>query len=389
MLIDSTLREGDQRYGLYLSLEQKKVILDKLCGLGLEELEAGSVGRDENLAGLVDYLKQQSSAPQVSLWSPCRIQDLEYADTLGPDIINAALPVSDLHIEKRLGLDRGKALKLLEKTLACTDRLKARVSLGLEDFSRADKEFALQVAQRAQDLGVWRIRLSDTLGVMEPGGLIEAVKPFREVMDLKLAFHGHNDFGMASANAITALSCGVDYVDVSVLGIGERAGIARLEEVLAFLVHRRGCNMYQPRRLLELSGYIADLAGVDISPNRAVLGNELFYCESGLHADALYKSFELFEPFEPREMGMQRQISLGRKSGAGAVRGKLREMGLDHRPVNMEVLVSEVRRAAENRGGPLPDDQLRKMLQKQTGCDCRESKSRQLTSIKELPGQLV
>ncbi|RQD77611.1 hypothetical protein [Desulfonatronospira sp. MSAO_Bac3] len=367
MLIDTTLREGDQRYGLYLSLEQKKVIVDGLHRLGLDELETGSVGRDEELETLIKYARQHHGSTKISLWSPCRIQELEYADSLDPDIISAALPVSDLHIEKRLGLDRCGALRLLERTLAGTDKLKAKLSLGLEDFSRADREFALRAALMARDLGVWRVRLSDTLGVMEPGELMEAVRPFREKLDISLAFHGHNDFGMATANALTALSCGVDYVDVSLLGIGERAGIARLEEVLTFLVYNKGHAGYDVQSLPELSTCVAGLAGVHINPDRAVLGRQLFHCESGLHADALYKSFDLFEPFEPHKMGMQRRISLGRKSGAGAVRGKLMEMGVNPDFVDLEGLVRDVRRAASIKGSPLDDEQVVSMLQGQAG----------------------
>ncbi|WP_051617020.1 LeuA family protein [Desulfonatronovibrio hydrogenovorans] len=361
MLIDTTLREGEQRFGLYLGNQARLRILNLLIKMGVDEVEVGLAGEDSQLRELINYTAAFDLKPEISVWAPFRVKHLIMADALGPDIINTALPVSDLHIEKRLGLNRNTLLQRLEQTLSQAGEMTARISLGLEDVSRADPTFALDTARMARDLGVWRIRLSDSVGLFEPTSAGRIIAGFKKSLNMPLAFHGHNDFGMATANAVSALSAGCDYSDVSVLGIGERSGIARLEEVLAWLVFRTDHQKYDLTWLPGLSDLVADLAGIRIDEHRPIVGSKIFHVESGLHADALYKNPELFEPFAPEQLDLKRKIQLGAKSGKSAVQGKLKELFMDYDPGRLEALVSVVRQEAGLRRAPLSDTSFKRI----------------------------
>ncbi len=323
MIIDSTLREGEQRYGLYFDPATRTALVRALAAAGVAEIETGPE------ALVVDAVKSLPGArPKVSVWSPCREDRLRAVAALQADRVCLGLPVSDLHIEKRFRRDRGFVLTRLAEMLGLARELGlAYISVGLEDVSRADPEFALEVGRLAAELGASRLRLSDTLGLLTPAETAALVARFKAAVPVELAVHCHNDFGQATANALAALEAGADYADASLMGLGERAGIAATEQLAAFLSLRRGQAGYDLaalRRACELAGRAA--GGV---PDHApVVGERLFWVESGLHAEALYKASELYEPFAPELLGLARHIGLGKKSGRAAVAGKLSELGL-------------------------------------------------------------
>ncbi|WP_045215678.1 LeuA family protein [Desulfonatronovibrio magnus] len=364
MLIDTTLREGHQRFGLYMDLTARKKIMQMLDKVGVQEIEAGVAGRDNNLQELIIFARNLPHQPQISVWSPLREDCLSAAQSLGPDIINIGVPVSDLHLSKRLNLSRKELITRIKTIMHKSQNCDTHLSIGLEDFSRAEHDFALEVAHLFADAGGWRIRLSDSVGLLSPLEAFKAIKKFRQSLNIKLAFHGHNDFGMATANAVCALEAGCDFVDVSVLGIGERAGIARLEELVTWwnLKIKQTYNMHQ---LQDLCAYVAGLAGINIDAHSPVIGEKIFHVESGLHADGAYKAPELFEPFDPAILGHKRHISLGGKSGRNAVKAKISQLLLNWQDYNIEELTSQVRAKAAARGYPISDQTFLQMTKDQ------------------------
>jgi len=160
-----------------------------------------------------------------------------------PERISLCLPVSEAHIARKLGLDRAGLLERLERCLELGKDLGfSYISVGLEDASRADRGFSLAVAERAQELGAARVRLSDTVGLLSPSETAGLVREFRGRLSIHLAVHCHDDFGLATANALAALEAGADYADATALGLGERAGLASLEQLAGFLTLRRGAG---------------------------------------------------------------------------------------------------------------------------------------------------
>lgn len=235
MLIDTTLREGAQLFGAYFNTTMKEAFFSGLVALGVDEMETGWVGQD-GLEEFVAKVRNRTGSTRLSVWTPCRDADIRAAAELGVDRVNIGVPVSDLHIEQRLKTDREGLKERLAHTVLAAGLLGiGYISVGLEDVSRADPAFALEVACLAQDTGASRVRLADSLGVLTPLETADLVQTFRSHLDIDLAVHCHDDFGMGTANALTALKSGADYADCSVLGIGERSGIAATEELAAYL----------------------------------------------------------------------------------------------------------------------------------------------------------
>jgi homocitrate synthase NifV len=353
MLIDTTLREGAQLFGAYFSLEARETIARGLIAMGAEEVEIGWVGQ-EGIEHLAARVRPHSGTSRLSVWSPCREADVRTAAGLRIDRVNIGVPVSDLHIEKRLGTDRQGLLERLTRTVLTAGLLGIRyISVGLEDVSRSDMDFALTVASAAAEAGASRVRLSDSLGVLTPLRMQELVGLFRPALDIELAVHCHDDFGMATANAVTALAAGADYADVSVLGIGERSGIAATEELAAHLCLNDTSHGYRTDGLRELCQFVSQAAGVPIPRTKAVAGADIFACESGLHAHALSKSPKLFEPYNPASIGADRRVAVGGKSGARAIASALSASDLHCPRESLPELVSAVRRLSWELQRPL------------------------------------
>lgn len=362
MLIDTTLREGAQLFGAYFSMEARERIVSGLLSIGVDEIELGWVGQ-EGLNELIRRIGKRRGRTALSVWSPCREADIREAAGLGIDRINIGVPVSDLHIVNRLGTDREGLLERLARTVLAARLLGLEyVSVGLEDLSRADRDFALKAAGLAQDMGASRVRLADSLGLLTPPETAALLETFRTKLRIDLAVHCHDDFGMATGNAVTALSAGADYADVSLLGIGERSGIAATEELAAYLTLKENSHAYNVEGLRDLCRFVSQAAGVPVPRTKAIAGKDIFACESGLHAHALSKSPELFEPFDPGRIGADRMVAIGGKSGRAAVASALAGHGLDLPEQGLPALVDEVRKLAWELERPLTGSELSKLV---------------------------
>ncbi|MFH7320229.1 LeuA family protein [Desulfurivibrio sp. D14AmB] len=320
-LIDSTLREGMQAVGVDLSLKRRVELAAALVAMGVEEIELGPVrAGDDELARLVAGCRRQAGASRLAIWCRCRAEDIDQALALAPEVLALSMPVSPVLLRTKLQRNQRQVEELVAAALA---RARGRVSclaLGLEDATRAEPRFLAELVELARRQGVDRIRLADTVGVATPAELVELVGRVRRQAGSRIAIgvHTHNDFGMAAANAIAALEAGADWADVSLLGLGERAGLARLEEVAGFLALRR----QRPYRLTGLPQLCAGLAreiGRGVAPHSPVVGSEIFACETGLHLAALAVDPASYEPFAPELVGGKRNLLYGIKVGRRAI----------------------------------------------------------------------
>ncbi|MBA4356159.1 MAG: pyruvate carboxyltransferase [Humidesulfovibrio sp.] len=366
MLIDSTLREGAQAYGVHFGPGGKRRVAEILARAGVDEIECGWLGQD----GLAEFLRWaraslprlEQGGPALSVWCPCREADVRAAAGLGLDRLNIGVPCSAAHREKRLGLSLAETAARVRLVLgAARASGAAYISVGLEDASRAELPEALSIAQAALAAGAARIRIADTVGVLTPLATARLVQAFVRELRAPVSFHGHNDLGMATANAVTALESGARFVDVSALGLGERAGIAALEEVAAWLALRapQVCG-YDLPALRELCHLAASAAKVPLARNKAVAGDDVFAAESGLHVHGLLRDPALFEPFAPEAVGATRRLGVGAKSGSAAVGAALARL---RKPPGGEQrcdpsLMDRVRGLAGRLGRPLTDTEL-------------------------------
>jgi homocitrate synthase NifV len=364
-LIDTTLREGAQTPGVQFTLAQKIAIGRGVAAVGIEEIEIGTAtSLDDDLMPLMHALREIESPPRLALWCRCRFEDIHHASRLRPDILSLSLPASMRHIHARLGRSQEWVLARLQESVKLARDLGiACLSLGLEDASRAEPAFIDELIAAAKDLGVERIRLADTVGILTPGATAALVARLRlRHPEIELAFHGHNDFGMATANGVSALEAGARWADVTVLGLGERAGCARLEEMAALLTLVHGSKGYRVDRLAPLCSLVAEASARPIPANHPLVGQKVFFCETGLHVHGLLADPATYEPFPPERLNSRRTILLGAKTGKGAVAGCLARLGVPVPPDALPGLVRRIRRLASGLGRPLREEEVRSLV---------------------------
>ncbi len=363
-IIDTTLREGEQSPGVYFGLRVKKQILDGLTAIGIDEIELGIASREnDDLEGLAEYIRCRHPEQDFSLWCRCLEADIRYGASLRPTCLALSIPASDLHLEKKLGKDRKWAVRQLNHSVR--QALGAgipRVAVGLEDASRADPAYLRELARTAEEAGAFRLRLADTVGISTPATIIRMLDGL-EGVKLELGVHCHNDFGMATANTVTALEHGAVWGDVTLLGLGERAGNSRLEEVLAFLSLQKKTGAYRLAGLRELSRLAARESGQNIASSRPIIGEKIFSCETGIHLQGILADPATYEPFEPGLVGAERNLLIGRKAGRRSVAAVLDRLGLPQPDAaGLSCLTRQVRSLAAEQQSFLADQEIRLLV---------------------------
>lgn len=234
-LVDTTLRDGEQTAGVVFSAQEKMAIVLALDKAGVPWIEAGvpAMGEEEQ-----EILKAILSEPRKAClfsWNRAVKDDVLASVACGFSFVHISVPVSDLHIEQKLGKNREWVLKQMQEVVLFARSFGCEVSIGAEDASRADVDFFLRIADAAEKLGVRRIRYADTVGCMEPLRTYKVMQNLVARCPLPIEFHGHNDFGLAVPNTLAAFRANVPFVSATILGLGERAGNANMEQVVCGL----------------------------------------------------------------------------------------------------------------------------------------------------------
>ena len=359
-LIDTTLREGEQSVGIHFTTGQKKSIITGLALVGVSELEIGIASSFAgDLGNIMAFCKRHHPDLKTSLWCRCKKQDILTAAALSPDRLSLSIPVSDLHLIKRLGKDRLWAKRSMLDAIGAALQMGLQVSVGFEDATRADAVFLTDMARLAEQAGAFRIRLADTIGHATPAGMIAMVADVKKVLDTcEIAVHTHNDFGMATANAMAALESGARWADVTVLGLGERAGCARLEELAGYLGIMLSTPGIHPRHLKPLARYVSTIIACTREDFRPLVGEKIFTCETGLHLQGLQRDPSTYEPYPPEQVGATRSLLLGAKCGREALKTRLAELG---HAIDDDLLLQKtcsLRERAALFGRPLDDREI-------------------------------
>ncbi len=358
-IIDSTLREGEQAAHVYFDLTEKLRIIDLLIKVGVDEIELGIAVQNPETRELIKQAGKLAGCPKLALWCRCLPGDIEQSVRLCPDVIAMSIPVSDIHIKNKLGRDRKWVLaRVCEGIRQVRNSSSCYLSLGLEDASRAEPDFVDEVCLLAEKEGINRVRFADTVGIMDPPAIFDTISRLRSLLSIDIGVHAHNDFGMATANAVSALAAGADFADVTVNGLGERAGNAVLEEVVGFLAKRKGMDKYNLKRLRPLSEYVAKVSGIPLSSRKPVVGKDIFTCESGIHIDGLIKNPSNYEPFDPAEVSLRRKFLIGKKAGRSALRHKLRSLGINTENRLLEKLLMKVKNESSRLKTSFSDEEL-------------------------------
>jgi homocitrate synthase NifV len=264
LFIDVTLRDGEQAPGVAFSTREKILIARLLDRAGVYQIEAGIPAMGEVEQEAIRRITALGLRSRVSTWNRILPEDIRASLACGVRDVHLSAPVSEIHLRYKLGRSRGWVLAQLRKAIAYALAHGCRVTVGAEDASRAEEAFLVEFALLAQEMGAERLRYCDTVGILDPFATLERLSRLQEKVAIPLEFHGHNDFGLATANALAAVRAGCGYVNVTVGGLGERAGNVPLEEVVAALEHLYGIPIGLDRRRLSiLSRTVARAAGRD------------------------------------------------------------------------------------------------------------------------------
>lgn len=303
-LIDSTLRDGEQTPGVVFSLEEKIRIAGMLDDLGISEIEAGIPVRGLTAQSEIRCLLAQGLRADLSVWCRLRLEDLYAAANCGADRVNIGIPASD-RLLSAMAKDRNWLENEIRRVLNFAGRHFDRVSVGIMDASRCPVDHLHPLVSDVLASGADRVRLADTVGVWTPAAVSRVFSDCMRIFkDVEFGFHGHNDLGMATANAFAAAEAGADWVDVTVNGLGDRAGnVALAELVMALSVSGTRRTGIETTQLAKVSERVAAVSGVRLSENRPVVGERIFDHEAGIHVHALYSDRLSFQPYCPEEVG--------------------------------------------------------------------------------------
>ncbi|HNW58929.1 MAG TPA: 2-isopropylmalate synthase [bacterium] len=371
IIFDTTLRDGEQSPGASLGVNDKLTIAEQLARLKVDVIEAGFPVSSQAQFDGVRLIAGQVKGPAIAALARCIDKDI---DAAGEALKGAERPrihtfvaTSKIHLEKKFRKNEAEVLEMAVAGVRRAKRYCEEVEFSPEDSSRTGLEFLLRIVEAAIAAGATVINIPDTVGFAMPEQFGTLIRTVRErvpnIHKAVLSVHCHNDLGMAVANTLAAVQNGAGQVEVTVNGVGERAGNASLEEVVMALKTRadfysRGTGI-ETREILRTSKMVSSLMGIPVQPNKAIVGANAFAHESGIHQDAVIKDATTYEIMTPQEIGLSSNaIVLGRHSGRHGLKTRLEELGYVLQPAELDHLYQRFLEIADRKKEVFDDDLL-------------------------------
>jgi isopropylmalate/homocitrate/citramalate synthase len=361
-LYDTTLRDGEQTVGVVLMPEDKLRIAHALDEVGVGRIEAGFPRVSHEDADAVRRIVQAGLRAEIWGFSRALRVDVDALLELGVRAAVIESPVSDGKLAA-YGLDRDEVLRRIRDAVSYGSEHGIRIAFFGVDATRADLAFLERAYKAAREAGAAEAVVVDTIGVATPEAVANLVSRAREWLgaDVPIHFHGHNDFGLATAAAVAAVRAGADWIHGTVNGMGERAGNANLLEAALTLEALYGVETgIRFARARELSALVAELSGYALEPWKPLAGENLFMRESGAVASQFHDP-PAIEPFAAQLLGAERRVVLGKKSGVDNVRLKAEELGLDLPDEAQRALLARVKALASEKRALVSDDEFRRL----------------------------
>ncbi|HVZ10106.1 2-isopropylmalate synthase [Rhodopila sp.] len=344
IIFDTTLRDGEQSPGFSMNLQEKIRMAEALTELGVDVIEAGfaiaSQGDFESVKTIAETIGQRDDSPVLASLSRAGQMDiLRSAEALKPakrKRIHIVIATSDLHMKHKLRMTPDEVVQATIDSVTLARQHAEDVEWSAEDATRSDPDFLCRVVEAAITAGANTINLPDTVGYALPEDITAMFQNIRNrvpnIDKAILSTHNHNDLGMAVANAIAAIRVGVQQIECTMNGIGERAGNASLEEVVMAVRTRHDAIPFDNRitttNILRTSKLLATITGFDVQPNKAIVGRNAFAHESGIHQDGVLKMAATYEIMTPESIGWAKNsLVLGKHSGRAAFRDRLDQLG--------------------------------------------------------------
>jgi isopropylmalate/homocitrate/citramalate synthase len=361
-LYDTTLRDGEQTVGVVLDPEQKLEIAQLLDELGVDRIEAGFPRVSQDDWDAVELIARAGLRAEIWGFSRAVPADLEALVELGVRHAVIESPISDAKLEA-IGVSRDTMLERITNAMRFAAENGIHAAFFGVDSTRADLDFLRRVYEAAVEAGAREVAVVDTLGVAAPEAVRDLVLRMGQWLDgTPMHFHGHNDFGLATANAVEAVRAGATWIHGTINGMGERAGNANLGEVAVTLLGLYGVKSnLRLDRIRDVSARVQELSGYQLEPWKPVTGETLFRRESGAVA-AQFHDPPSIEPYSSELVGARRGIVLGKKSGLDSIRIKAEELGLDVPEERRAELLARVKELGAHKHGLVSDDEFRALV---------------------------
>jgi len=340
-IFDTTLRDGEQSPGATMTTAEKLQVTEQLIALHVDIIEAGFPAASPGDLAAVKEIARYAHGVAIAGLARATISDIDAAweavREAEQPVIHVFLATSDIHLAHKLRTNREEALGRVKSMVSYARSLCPTVEFSAEDATRSDWDYLCQIFTAAVQAGATTINVPDTVGYTLPHEYEMLFRYLREripnIEDVTLSAHCHDDLGMATANTLAAIKGGARQVEVTINGIGERAGNTALEEIVMALRTRpdmfdRIDTRIDAQQLLQASQLVSRLTGISVQPNKAVVGLNAFAHEAGIHQDGMLKNRLTYEIMTPQSVGWnQTNLVLGKHSGRHALDARMRQLG--------------------------------------------------------------
>jgi 2-isopropylmalate synthase len=343
-ILDTTLRDGEQTPGVSLTADDKIEIAKQLSKLGVDTIEAGFPSSSEGERRVVKEIAHLGLSSEICALSRCTKGDIDAALACDVGLIHVFIPTSPVQMKHAVNLTPDQVLDSAVESIEYIKKHGVKCEFSPMDATRSELPFLKKVCKAAQDAGMDTLNVPDTVGIMIPKTTAKLIEELKTVVTVPLSIHCHDDFGLAVANSLAAVEAGATQVHTAVNGLGERAGNTSLEEIVTTLhvvyKYKTGVNT---RLLYSTSRMVSALTGIAVQVNKAIVGENAFAHESGIHTRGVTEQPLTFEPINPELVGRTRKLVVGKLAGTRGIKAELEEIGIHPTEVQLKEIVQRVK----------------------------------------------
>ncbi|MEM2890354.1 MAG: 2-isopropylmalate synthase [Candidatus Hadarchaeum sp.] len=388
-IFDTTLRDGEQTPGVSFTPDQKMLIARQLDRLGVDTIEAGTPVSSEGERKAVAAIAKAGLRSEICALARPIKEDVDTAISCGVDCAHIFISTSDLHLKHALKMSREQVVRQAVKFVEYAKDHGVKVEFSAMDATRTDLEFLKEVYKAVIEAGADRINVPDTIGAITPRGMYYLISQLKPHIKVPISVHCHDDLGLAVANSLAAVEAGAQQVQVTVNGLGERAGNASLEEIVMALKTLYGIKLRIKTELLtETSDLVERITGISVPPNKAIVGDNAFAHVSGIHAHGVIEFPGTYEPFSPELVGHHRRLELGKLTGRHSVEKQLRNIGVKANKKQLIEITRQVK-ALGDKGKQITDADLRVIAESVIGALPKEEKIVELKEVTVTTGSTI
>jgi 2-isopropylmalate synthase len=343
-IFDTTLRDGEQSPGVSLTLDDKIEIAKQLGLLGVDTIEAGFPASSDGEKRVVKEIVNLKLNSEICGLSRCNRNDIDAAIETGVPAVHVFIPTSPVQMKYAVNMTPEQVLSAAVDSIEYVKKHGLVCEFSPMDATRTKPAFLKQICQAAEKAGMDRLNVPDTVGIMIPRTMFKLIEDIRKTVKTPISVHCHDDFGMAVANSLAAVEAGASQVHCTINGLGERAGNASLEEVVMALhmIYTLKTNV-NTRLLYSTSRIVATLTGLQVQANKAIVGENAFAHESGIHTRGVTVKPLTFEPINPELVGRTRKLVAGKLAGTRGIKAELDEIGIHPTEEQLKEIVQRVK----------------------------------------------